>query len=356
MSNRTRGPHRRVPAALATAFLVVGLMGFAAFPEPAGAASVPSAPTIGMVTVGHSSKAEVEWKRPVSDGGSKILYYVIRENPGAEGEGNSTEVDYGDHWSAQVYVDYGVTYRFSVAAVNDVGPGPYSALAAPVTPVPLVSITTTNTTEGNAGTHLANYKVAFDWASTAPVTIDYSTGPTGAGTSFVPTAGTLTFAPGQATKTISVPIIGDTLYESNEKAVVRLSNPHGADFRKWTATSAIINDDPLPALRVADASKLEGKVLQLASVKVPVTLSTATGAVTKVHWVASNGTATGGVDYAIASGTITIGKGKTTGTISIPILGDSKVEPNETVLVDLDSPAGATIADGHAVVTIRNDD
>jgi Calx-beta domain/Fibronectin type III domain len=355
MTMGTAGPHR-VRAAIATTLLAIGLLGITARSEPAGAAGVPSAPLMGAVTVGHTSKAEIEWKQPVSDGGSEILYYVIRENPGAEGVNISSVADYGDHVAAEVYVDYGVTYRFSVAAVNELGQGPYSELAAPVTPVPLVSITTTNTTEGNSGTHLANYKVAFDFRSTAAVTIDYATGPTGAGTSFVPTSGTLTFTPGQETKTISVPIIGDTRYERNEKAVVRLSNPHGADFRKWTATSAILNDDPAPTLRIANASKREGAPGQRAGVKVPVALSAATGAVTKVHWAASNGTATGGDDYAAASGTLTIGKGKTTGRIVIPILGDGKVEPNETILVDLDSPVGATIADGHAVVTIVNDD
>jgi hypothetical protein len=48
--------------------------------------------------------------------------------------------------------------------------------------------------------------------------------------------------------------------------------------------------------------------------------------------------------------------GKTAGTIVVKVLADRNVEPNETVLVDLDSPTGATLADAHSVVTIRNDD
>jgi hypothetical protein len=249
-----------------------------------------------------------------------------------------------------------VTYRFAIAAVNEFGVGQFTPVTAPLTPIPMVSITTANTTEGNAGSHAATFTVKLQAATAQPVTLDYSTGRAGAGTSFLPTAGTLTFTPGQTTKTISVPILGDTIYELNEKVTVRLSNVTNADFRKWTATSAILNDDPAPALRVGDASKLEGGPLQRANVKVPVTLSFPTGAATKVHWVASNGTATGANDYALASGTVTIVKGKTKGTIAIPILGDANVEPNETVLVDLDAPVGATIADGHAVVTIVNDD
>src|SRR4029078_12947809 len=99
-------------------------------------------------------------------------------------------------------------------------------------------------------------------------------------------------APGQTTKTITVPIHDDTIYELNEKVTVRLSNVKNADFRKWTASSAILNDDPVPTLRVGDTSKLEGGSLKRANVKVPVTLSFPTGSATRVHWVARNGTAT----------------------------------------------------------------
>jgi hypothetical protein len=345
----------RIRLALVIALLAAGFTGVASSAGPASAAGVPSAPTNFVATVGHFNFAELHWQRPVSDGGSEIQYYVIRHSPGAPEDG-LTSYDNGNEIAAQYLIDFGVTYRFSIAAVNDVGVGAFTDVTAPMTPIPMVSVTTTNTTEGNAGTHAATFTVTVSSPTTQPVTLDYATGRAGAGTSFLPTSGTLTFAPRQITKTFTVPIVGDSVYELNEKVTVRLSNVTNADFRKWTATSAILNDDPMPSLRIGDTSKLEGSSATRANVKVPVTLSFPTGSATRVHWTASNGTARASEDYAATSGTITIVKGKTTGSITIPIIGDAKVEPNETILIDLDSPLGATIADGHAVVTIRNDD
>ena len=87
-----------------------------------------------------------------------------------------------------------------------------------------------------------------------------------------------------------------------------------------------------------------------------LTLSaTSTSSVT-VNYATAPGTATAGTDYTTTSGTATFAPGTTTTTITVPILGDTVVEPNETVLVNLASPVNATIADAQAVVTITNDD
>ena len=98
----------------------------------------------------------------------------------------------------------------------------------------------------------------LDFFSAQPVTLSYATGDTGAGTDFLATSGTLTFAPGQTAKTISVPIVGDTLFELNDKVNIRLSAVSGAEFGKRSATATIVNDDPIPTLRIADAAKAEG--------------------------------------------------------------------------------------------------
>ena len=43
-------------------------------------------------------------------------------------------------------------------------------------------------------------------------------------------------------------------------------------------------------------------------------------------------------------------------SIVVEILGDTKVEPNETFFVNLSKPTNATIADGQGICTILNDD
>lgn len=95
-----------------------------------------------------------------------------------------------------------------------------------------------------------------------------------------------------------------------------------------------------------------------------VTLSLANaGAATTVNYATSDGTATGGaacgttgVDYATTSGTLTIPANSTTGTISVPVCGDTIYESNETFAVTLSSPAGASITTGTGTGTITNDD
>ena len=53
---------------------------------------------------------------------------------------------------------------------------------------------------------------------------------------------------------------------------------------------------------------------------------------------------------------MTFSTGQTTKTISIRVYGDRTAELDETVLINLTAPSGATIADSQGVVTIINDD
>ncbi|PYK97616.1 MAG: hypothetical protein DME19_15725, partial [Verrucomicrobia bacterium] len=62
-----------------------------------------------------------------------------------------------------------------------------------------------------------------------------------------------------------------------------------------------------------------------------------------VSYSTSNGTATAGLDYIAQSGTLTFGPGEWFKTIVIPILRDSLIEPDETVLVTLSNPTGGAV-------------
>jgi hypothetical protein len=76
-----------------------------------------------------------------------------------------------------------------------------------------------------------------------------------------------------------------------------------------------------------------------------------------VGYSTANGTATAASDYVTTAGTLVLGIGQTSATISVPVLGDTVREPNETVLANLTSvSANALIADGQGVGTILNDD
>jgi hypothetical protein len=75
-----------------------------------------------------------------------------------------------------------------------------------------------------------------------------------------------------------------------------------------------------------------------------------------VKYATANGTALAGSDYTAASGTLTFAPGQTSQTVTVNVMGNTTVEPNETFAVNLSAASGATLFDGQGVGTILNDD
>ncbi len=127
--------------------------------------------------------------------------------------------------------------------------------------IPSFSITDASVTEGNAGATAANFTVTLSSVSSDTLTVQYSTADGTALLSdgdYVFTSGTLTFAPNETVKTISVPVVGDTKIETNESffvnlsgATVPISDPQGV--------GTIVNDDVnAPPTAVASATPTSG--------------------------------------------------------------------------------------------------
>ncbi len=111
--------------------------------------------------------------------------------------------------------------------------------------LPTLSVADASIVEGNAGTSQLSFTVTLSQAATAPVTVSYSTadGTAAAGSDYTARSGTLTFAAGETSKTITVPIIGDSAVEANETFSVKLSGASGATIGHDSATGTIVNDD-----------------------------------------------------------------------------------------------------------------
>ena len=126
----------------------------------------------------------------------------------------------------------------------------------PTTTTPSLSIASASVVEGNSGTTNLNFTVTLSAASTSAVTVAYATtgGTATSGVDYTATSGTLTIAAGQTTGTITVPVIGDTIYEANETFTLTLSNPTNATVSTTagTATGTITNDDTnaLPVITI----------------------------------------------------------------------------------------------------------
>jgi aryl-phospho-beta-D-glucosidase BglC (GH1 family) len=99
---------------------------------------------------------------------------------------------------------------------------------------------------GGGDHHVMSFAVSLSAAATEAVTVGYHT-MTGEATAsdFTAVSGTLTFAVGERSKTVQVPITADALREGNEHFLVILTDAHGAVIGSATATGTIIDDDAL---------------------------------------------------------------------------------------------------------------
>ena len=93
-----------------------------------------------------------------------------------------------------------------------------------------------------------DFTVTLDRSSARNVTVNYRTvdGTAIAGEDFTAAHGTLTFAPGQTSKTVSVPVFDDPVDEDEERFTLLLYNASGANVSIAQAQGTIANSDPLP--------------------------------------------------------------------------------------------------------------
>jgi hypothetical protein len=112
-------------------------------------------------------------------------------------------------------------------------------------PPPTLSIADGSVREGNKGTTRLNLTVTLYRSATGTVTVKYATanGTALAKSDYTATSGTLTFQPGQTSRTISIAIKADAKREPDETFAVQLSNPVGATIADGFATATILNDD-----------------------------------------------------------------------------------------------------------------
>jgi hypothetical protein len=109
----------------------------------------------------------------------------------------------------------------------------------------VLAVADVSVSEGNRGTSNVAVAVTLSSASSQAITVSYGTvdGTAKAKDDYTATSGTLTFQPGETSRTISLAIKGDRKREQNETLSVQLSNAVGATIQDGSATVTILNDD-----------------------------------------------------------------------------------------------------------------
>lgn len=174
--------------------------------------------------------------------------------------------------------------------------------------------------------------------------------------------GTVSFAPGETSKTITVNVLGDRAVEADESFAVTLSAP-SADtvYGVAQAGATILNDDSGFSIAATNAVWSEGNT-GLTAFTFTVTRTGATSAVQTVSW-AVKGAGTFPIAVSdlqngvLPSGVLTFSAGEVAKTITVYAAGDDIAETDETFSVTLSNPsAGAQVLVPTATGVILNDD
>jgi hypothetical protein len=217
-------------------------------------------------------------------------------------------------------------------------------------PPPSLSVNDVTVTEGHTGTVGAVFTVTRTGASSRTITVNVQTanGSAVSGADYGIVVGTLTFYPASAnTQTVTVPVIGDRIFEGSETFVLNLSGATNAVIGDAQGVGTISNDD-VQGLSIDDVTAVEGTAARFTVTLSPVN---PTQTVT-VNYTTANGTATAPADYQTTTGTLTFPPGTATRPITVPVASDSLVELAQTFVVNLSGATNAAIAASPGTATV----
>lgn len=240
-------------------------------------------------------------------------------------------------------------------------------MASAKSPIATITIHDNETPSAQLGFSPASYAVNENGGSVAltvtrsivtagVLTVDYATsdGTASDGTDYTAASGTLAFADGETSKTITVPVLDDTLFEGNESFTVTLSNPSAGTLATPTATVAISDNEPAPQISFSPVSYSVSE--DGGSISVTINRSMPLSGTVAVDYATVNGSAVAGSDYTSDSGTIIFGDGETSKTVTIGITDDNVHESSEAFRIHLSNPVGGIIMTPDANITINDND
>ena len=212
-------------------------------------------------------------------------------------------------------------------------------------------------TEGDSGTMQAVFRVSLSRPQGQAVVIPFATedGTAVAPDDYTAASGTATIRAGRTDTRISVPVVAESVEETDESFFLELSPPSNATLVDARGAATIDDDDTPPVVSVGDVQVAEGDSSTTIAT-FAVSLSEPWAKSTTVQYATADGTATASTDYTAASGTLTIPPGQSSGQISVPVAGDTTDEPDETFTLQLTAGPGATVGDGQGLGTILDDD
>ncbi|MDD1463724.1 SBBP repeat-containing protein, partial [Dolichospermum sp. ST_sed5] len=258
--------------------------------------------------------------------------------------------------SFPTYTNQGVTDSY-IALFDTNG----NQLSIPAIPA-LITVAATDSNAGETATGVTPNPGTFTLTRTRDlskaITVNYTlSGSATNGTDYSNLTGTVSFAAGVSSATVTVTPTDDNIFEVTETAVLTLTS--GTGYILGTTSSATVNitdNDPQPTISINDVAVIEGNS-GTTNATFTVTLSNTSSQPITVNYATANGTATtADLDYNAANATISFAPGEISKTVTVAVVGDTKSENPEAFTVNLSNVTNATITKATGVGTITNDD
>ncbi len=212
----------------------------------------------------------------------------------------------------------------------------------------------------DAGT--ATFTVTLSTASGRDVTVDYATAdgtawanpPSTEEDDYEAASGSLTFLPGQTSKTVVVTIFDPGWYdELDETFFLNLTNAAGASIADAQGVATMIDNDPQPNLSIEDAVSQDEACCELT---LDISREGQSQLAGTVDYAVVPGSATSPDDFTASSGTMSVSGTDASIVFHVPIADDALDEDDETFSVVLSNGVNFTIVDDTGVGTITDDD
>jgi hypothetical protein len=218
---------------------------------------------------------------------------------------------------------------------------------------PTVGVSGVSVVEGANAT--VDFGVTLSNPSSRVITINYATadGSAIAGDDYVPTAGALTFNPGDPlTKTISVPAVDDMSWRGTRTFALSLVTATHATISADTAIGTIVDDDPPPA-SITNPTITEGPGRSL---DFAISLAGSPNSPITVDYATADGSAHAPARYTAQTGSLTFKPGgPLVQHVLVPVVNDAiynetTTNNKQTMSLTTTEPANGSFAEGTGTI------
>ncbi len=229
--------------------------------------------------------------------------------------------------------------------------------AAPDGPPPITVGFAKSSTMTDESVPLTQIRVLLSKPGDADITVAFAVtgGSADRPNDFLLDDGTLTFAPGEVEKTIDITVGADGTAEPDETIELTLTNATGPGAVLInTMHTVTISANTLP--RVTFEATMSNAA-ETTSPTINVVLDKTSLITIAVEIDVMSGTATGGgIDYTLATTTVTFDPGETTQPVTLTVINDPLDEANEDVMLELANPTNVVIGTESTREHVINDD